>query len=110
MVLRIILMLCLVLTGCARHAPQPKFAVRHCAEGSYPVKRLYNGDVIDVCAAITPECASSGKKYCPIVDYIAVGQPNLYLDPDADDAAQDKAKEKKAWWKFWQKQKEDKND
>jgi len=95
-----------LLCACVHHPVKPSLAARHCADGSYPVKAMYHGEVVTACAIITPECANKAKpgETCPIVGLIPVGEVNTFLDPDADEAAKDRNERKRPWWKFWRRE------
>ncbi len=101
----------LVFTGCARRPVHPQIAARHCDKGSYPVKAIYHDEVQTVCAIIDPECANHAKpgQTCPVVGYIAVGEVNTYLDPDADDAVKDEVPKKHHWWEIWKRSGKDRD-
>jgi hypothetical protein len=78
---------------------------------------MYKGEVVHVCFVIDAECAvaKAGKNWgcsdvngCPIRDIMAKGLPNTYLDPDADDAMEDKGHKKHhPRWKFWERNEKD---
>jgi hypothetical protein len=92
-------------TGCLRRkAAAPQFGARKCPMDSVPYQAVYNGVLLnhgELCMAVNP-VTNKPMGVFPVQAY------NPYTETDMDEDAGDTKTIKAPWWRFWKRDKDEK--